>query len=356
MLLCRRPAGGGYLLIGTPTDTLYRNRQSQMLETLFLEILIFTALYLLVSVLVNRLVVRNLERVNKSLALITAGHLNEVVAVEESSEFTKLSGDINTTVTALRGFIDAAEKRMQEDLELAAQIQDSALPKNFQLLSENVELYALMDPAKQVGGDFYDFFYIGPEQVALVIADVSGKGIPAAMFMMRSKTAIKNFARSGMSPAKILEAVNNTLCEGNDAKMFVTVWLGILEVKTGHMRCANAGHEYPALMRAGGQYELLKDRHGFVLGGMEDIPMREYEIQMEPGDRLYVYTDGVAEAINGQEEQYGTARMTAQLNRLRNAPQEAALKGMREDIRQFAGEAEQFDDITMLGITYRQPE
>ena len=327
----------------------------EFLETLFLEILIFTALYLVTTVLVNRIIVRNLDKVNDSLSRITAGHLTETVSVEESVEFAKLSAGINSTVTALRGYIDAAEKRMEEELQLAAEIQDAALPKSFDLPAENISLHALMTPARQVGGDFYDFFYTGPDQLALVIADVSGKGIPAALFMMRAKTAIKNSAISGIAPAKVLEAVNDVLREGNDLGMFVTVWLGILDLKTGLMRCCNAGHEYPALMRAGGDYVLLKGKHGPFLGVVPGIPRREYELQLESGDRLFVYTDGVPEAVNENNEQYGTARMTQHLNTLKHQPQDRLLSGMLENVRCFAGEAEQFDDITMLGITWTRP-
>ena len=274
--------------------------------------------------------------------------------MRSSSEFTELSGDINRTVDVLKDYIGQAERRMKEELKLAATIQDAALPKNFDLPTDNVELYALMTPAKQVGGDFYDFFYCDRDKLCLVIADVSGKGVPAALFMMRAKTAIKNFARSGHSPAKVLEKVNNSLCEGNDAEMFVTVWLGILDLKTGKMTCANAGHEYPVLMRAGGDYELLKDKHGLVLAAMEGAPLKEYEIDLDAGDRLFVYTDGVPEAINEKNEAYGTDRLTMKLNQVKNVPQEQALESVLRDIRNFAGAAEQFDDITMLGITYRR--
>jgi hypothetical protein len=337
---------------GEPASGLKR----EFLETLFLEILIFTALYLVTTVLVNRIIVRNLDKVNDSLSRITSGHLTETVTVEESIEFAKLSDGINSTVTALRGYIDAAEKRMEEELALAAEIQDAALPKSFDLPAENIRLHALMTPARQVGGDFYDFFYTGPDQLALVIADVSGKGIPAALFMMRAKTAIKNSALSGAAPGKILETVNDILCEENEIMMFVTVWLGILDLKTGLMRCCNAGHEYPALMRAGGDFELLKDKHGLFLGARPGIPRCEYEIQLESGDRLFVYTDGVPEALNESAEQYGTARMIDHLNTLKDQPQDRLLSGMLENVRRFAGEAEQFDDITMLGITWTRPD
>lgn len=347
-----RLAGSYYLMGGIGSSFIHAGRHPQVLETLFLEILIFTAFYLLVEVLVKRLITTHLDRVNESLTRITDGHLNEVVSVEASSEFTKLSGDINQMVTALKGYIADAERRMDEELELAAAIQDSALPKNFDLQTDSVGLFASMTPAKYVGGDFYDFFLAGGDRLGLVMADVSGKGIPAAMFMMRAKTAIKNYALSGIGPAEILANVNNALCEGNNAHMFVTVWLGILDLKTGLMRCANAGHEYPVLMRAGGDYAVFEDRHGFVLGGFENITMEEYEIRMNPGDRLFVYTDGIPEAMNEDRKQYGMDRLTACLNSLKDGSQEQVLAGVLKSVREYAGSAEQFDDITMLGITF----
>ena len=345
--------GDRYLLaVVQASDPVFSSRTSSMYESTLSDILMFAVFYMLVALLAERLVVKNLHRVNDSLRKITGGKLDETVWVHTSSEFTELSEDINKTVTALRGYIDEAEQRMKDELKMAAAIQDAALPKNFALPSKNIDLYALMTPAKQVGGDFYDFFYIGVDRLCLVIADVSGKGVPASLFMMRAKTAIKNYARSGNGAADLLEHVNNTLCEGNDAEMFVTVWIGILDLRTGRMQCANAGHEYPVIMRAGGDYELLKDKHGLVLAAMEDIPLKDYEIRLDPGDRLMVYTDGVPEAINEREEAYGTERLIRKLNRLKTVSQEMALEEVLQDIRNFAGDAEQFDDITMLGISY----
>ena len=353
MFCCVATVNQDYFMVVLETPyNMESSRKDQMYESTLSDILLFTVLYMLVAMLADRLVVRNLHRVNTSLRKITNGNLDETVWVHTSAEFTDLSEDINKTVTALRGYIDAAEQRMKEELKLASAIQESALPKNFSLPAKNIELHALMTPAKQVGGDFYDFFYIGMDRLCLVIADVSGKGVPAAMFMMRAKTAIKNNARAGSSPAELLTLVNNTLCEGNDAEMFVTVWIGILELETGKMQCANAGHEYPVLMRSGGDYELLKDKHGLVLAAMEDVPMRGYEITLNPGDRLFVYTDGVPEAINEKDEAYGTDRLVSRLNRLKTASQERTLEDVLQDIRNFAGNAEQFDDITMLGLTY----
>jgi len=325
-------------------------------EKAFSDIMLFTVLYVVISLLMKYLVVNKLSSVNTSLHRITSGNLEEKVDVRSHTEYEELSNDINQTVTALKGYIDAAEKRMEEELKLAAAIQESALPRVFTFAKKNFELYALMDPARQVGGDFYDFFFIDQDRLALVIADVSGKGIPAALFMMRSKTAIKNLARTGHTPSELLMGVNNLLCEGNDAEMFVTVWIGIVDLRTGNVQCANAGHEYPMLMRSGEQYEVLKDRHGLVLAAMEDARFKQYEIQLSPGDRLFVYTDGVPEAINESEEQYGLERLAEQLNRDHSISQEQLLHNVRDDISRFAGSAEQFDDITMLGFNFFGPD
>lgn len=349
---CRSIGEDALLMVMEPLDYVYENRNGEVYENTLSDLLLFAVLYVLVAMLLDKLVIRSLQRVNVSLDRITDGHLDEKVWVRNSSEFSELSDDINQMVTALRGYIDQAEKRIQDELKLAKSIQDAALPKNFAMPGENIDLYALMMPAKQVGGDFYDFFYCDRDKLCLVIADVSGKGVPAALFMMRAKTAIKNYARHGNSAAKVLEHVNHTLCEGNDAEMFVTVWLGILDLNTGKIQCANAGHEYPVLMRAGGNYELLKDKHGLALAALDGISMKEYEIDLDPGDRLFVYTDGVPEAINEKVEAYGTERLCEKLNTLKNVPQQQALESVLRDIRNFAGSAEQFDDITMLGITY----
>ena len=171
--------------------------------------------------------------------------------------------------------------------------------------------------------------------------------------MMRGKTAVKGFAEAGMSPAEVLEKANNALCEGNDAEMFITAWIGIINLETGLMQCANAGHEYPTIKRVNGDFELIKDKHTLPLAAMPGIRPKEYEIQLEPGDRLYVYTDGVPEAINEQTEQYGDERMLKVLNRDKDLPMEQILPDVRKDISDFAGNAEQFDDITMLGFTYK---
>ena len=343
---------GVMLLVKLPVTEVFADRDAQTYESVFAAIVLFSVIYVLISLLVQSIVVNNLELVNASLGRITRGNLNEVVSVRKSSEFASLSDDINQTVDVLKGYIDAAEKRIEQELEFARTIQASSLPANFDFPRKDFEIYATMDPAKEVGGDFYDFFFVGKDKLAMVVADVSGKGIPAALFMMRAKTAIRGLAESGLGPAEILGRANNTLCEGNEAEMFVTVWLGIIDLTTGKMISSNAGHEYPLLMRAEGDYEYIRDKHGLALAAMEDMSYREYEMDLYPGDRLFVYTDGIPEAIDVHEEQYGTERLAAVLNTLKLEPSAKMLPAVRKDIADFVGEADQFDDITMLGFLY----
>ena len=343
---------GNHLLTWITTEEVYAQRNSQNYETMLADILLFTVIYVLVSMLVQSIVVSDLDMVNESLNRITDGNLDEVVKVYTSSEFTSLSDDINQTVSVLKGYIEAAEKRMEHELELANTIQESALPHFFTFPGYNFEIYASMDPAKEVGGDFYDFFLIDKNKLCMVIADVSGKGIPAALFMMRSKTAIRSYAEMGEPPSVIFENTNNNLCEGNDAEMFVTAWIGILDLTTGHMVCANAGHEYPAIKKADGEYELVKRKHSVALAVMEGMSFAEYELDLMPGDSIFVYTDGVTEATDENEKQYGTERMINVLNAVKDEPQEGILKTMRQDLFAYMDKVDQFDDITMLGLKY----
>lgn len=268
-----------------------------------------------------------------------------------SEAFGKMVRDIDCYTKNL-ALVVAEKERIGAELNVAKHIQASMLPSIFPAFPERPELdiYATMTPAKEVGGDFYDFFLVDDDRLAIIMADVSGKGVPAALFMVIAKTLLKNVAQTGRSPKDVLEKVNNQLCVGNEAEMFVTVWLGILEISTGKLTCANAGHEYPVIKRAGGDYELIKDKHGFVLAGMEGSRYKEYELHMDPGDWLFLYTDGVAEATNSNNELYGTERMLEALNNNKNVSCEKLLYCMKEDIDSFVDEAPQFDDITMLSL------
>ncbi len=335
-----------------PESEVYQYRNLQAYETVLADILLFTVIYLLISLLVQMIVVDNLKLVNESLAKITGGDFNEQVSVYESSEFASLSDDINEMVFTLKGYIAAAEKRMEQELMLAHTIQESALPNNFDFQHGGFDIYATMNPAKEVGGDFYDFFFVGANKVAIVIADVSDKGIPAALFMMHSKTAIRGLGETGTEIEELFDRVNLELCEGNQAEMFVTVWMAIIDLDTGKAICVNAGHEYPALMRNGGSYSLLKDKHALPLGCLPGVQYRSYEIDLEPGDSIYVYTDGITEAINTDEEQFGTGRMIDVLNENKDASMDELLAAVKARVDEFAGEAEQFDDQTMVGFRY----
>jgi sigma-B regulation protein RsbU (phosphoserine phosphatase) len=250
--------------------------------------------------------------------------------------------------------ITAEKERIGTELALATRIQADMLPNIFPAFPErpDFDIYASMTPAKEVGGDFYDFFLIDDNHLGLVMADVSGKGVPAALFMMISKILVQNYAMTGRSPAEVLRAVNDQICSNNREEMFVTVWFGILDTRTGKITAANAGHEYPALMPAGGQFELVKDKHGFVIGGMEGVRYREYELQLTPGAKLFLYTDGVPEATDANSELFGTERMLAALNAAPAAP-DGILKQVRAAVDGFVKDAEQFDDLTMLCLEYK---
>ncbi|MBO4872468.1 MAG: serine/threonine-protein phosphatase, partial [Lachnospiraceae bacterium] len=250
--------------------------------------------------------------------------------------------------------VTAEKERIGAELSLATRIQAAMLPHVFPPFPDRREfdLYASMDPAKEIGGDFYDFFLIDDDHLCLVIADVSGKGIPAALFMMASKIILQSCARLGNSAAAILTRTNEAICSNNPEDMFITVWLGILEISTGKLTAANAGHEYPVLKRADGRFELFKDKHGFVAGGMENVQYKEYELQLSRGDKIFVYTDGVVEAQDAAKEQFGTGRMLAALNESRDAAPEQILKNVRGAVDEFVKDAEQFDDLTMLCLEY----
>ncbi len=243
----------------------------------------------------------------------------------------------------------------QTELHTATRIQEAMLPNIFPPFPDRSEfdLYASMEPAREVGGDFYDFFLIDDDHLCMVMADVSGKGVPAALFMMASKIILQSCAMLGGSPAEILTKTNEALCSNNQEKMFVTVWLGILEISTGKLTAANAGHEYPALKQADGVFELIKDKHGFVIGGMEGMKYREYELTLEKGTKLFLYTDGVPEATDTERKMFGTERMLSALNASPEAAPEQLLKNVHQAVDSFVKDAEQFDDLTMLCLEFK---
>ncbi len=286
---------------------------------------------------------------------LTIRSRDEVGTLYES--LSQMEYDMNAYIRDLVS-VTAEKERIGAELNVATQIQADMLPCIFPAFPERHEfdIYASMIPAKEVGGDFYDFFLVDDDHLAMVMADVSGKGVPAALFMVIAKTLIKNQAQDcDYSPAKVLVNVNEQLCEGNKAELFVTVWLAILDLRTGKGLAANAGHEHPTLRRAGGKYELIEYRHSPAVATMEGIRFREHEFELFPGDSLFVYTDGVAEATNAQNKLFGTERMLGALNENPDAAPEAILKAVKRSVDGFVGDAPQFDDITMLCLKYYGP-
>ncbi len=298
--------------------------------------------------------IANLSETNLEFTMEDAFRTDDEIEVLAES-FAKLSHRTVEYVAEVRR-VTAEKERIGTELHMANQIQESMLPSIFPAFPERKEfdIYAVMDPAREVGGDFYDFFLIDQDHLCMVIADVSGKGIPAALFMMISKIIIQSCAMLGRDAGEILTKTNEALCSNNRMEMFVTVWIGILEISTGRLTAANAGHEYPAIM-TGSRFELLKDKHGLVIGAMPGIMYKEYEMELKPGDKLFLYTDGVAEATHGGDELFGTKRMLEALNREPDAGPEQLLKNVRRAVDQFVGNDEQFDDLTMMCIEYKGP-
>ena len=249
-------------------------------------------------------------------------------------------------------------ERINTELSLARRIQAAMLPSVFPAFPDrhDFDIYASMAPAKEVGGDFYDFYLIDEEHLAIAIADVSGKGIPAALFMAIAKALMKNHAVAGLGPKALLEKLNRQICSNNPEEMFVTVWFGILDLSSGTLTAANAGHEYPLLRQPGGGFEVIKDKHGFVLGGMDDVQYQEYTLQLQPGARLFLYTDGVPEATSASQELFGMDRMAAALNEVCDRSPQEILTRVHSAVDLFVGSAPQFDDLTMLCLEYRGPE
>ena len=345
---------GYYIIAVMPKAEVFNNRTNSTYVNSYMEVLVFAALFILVYMLIKKLVVNNIRSVNESLSQIIGGNLDVVIDVRSSMEFSSLSDDINSTVTTLKHYIDAAAARIDEELEFAKKIQFSTLPSTFPAYPNNPEfdIHATMCTAKEVGGDFYDFYMLGDNKLAFIIADVSGKGIPAAMFMMTAKTIIQGLAESGLAVNEIFTQANSKLCEENEAGMFVTAWMGILDIRTGHVEFACAGHNPPLIYRKDRGFEYLKMRPGFVLAGMEGVKYRLQELTLEPGDKIYLYTDGVTEATNSQIELYGEKRLNEFLDRHDKLSAKDTLIEVKQDIDSFVGEAEQFDDITMLMVDY----
>ncbi len=351
----RKLDDSSYLMFSRPFSMVFAHRTGTLLWTSIMVFVLLVVLYLVVANLLRKVVIKPVDNTNASMAKIMCGNLDEMVSEVGSVEFASLSAGINSTVDALKTLIDEAERRNERDLATARAIQIGALPKSFPAFPDNqkVDLYAAMDAAKEVGGDFYDFFEIDERTVGFLIADVSGKGIPGALFMMAAKAEIQNYLASGMEPAKAIASANAYLCANNEAGMFVTVWAATLDWTTGELTYVNAGHNFPLLRHGqGGEWEWLKKKCGLFLGTFDTAKYRQETLVLEPGDELLLYTDGVNEAFNIAEEEYGNDQLEEFLVAHSNMRPQELVTVLRDDVARWAEGAEQSDDVTILVVEY----
>lgn len=355
-----RDAEGFTAVAALPQATAMFSRDLIAYIVMFLEIIIFGSMFMLMYYLTKRNISDNLASINRSLGKISSGDLNEKMNVGTNLEFSALSQDINKTVDTMKGYIIEESERLERELELAQTIQRSALPTVFPPYPyrHEFDIFAEMVPAKEIGGDFYDFYIVSGSTLVFVTADVSGKGIPAALFMMRSKTLIKSLALSGAPMDEVFRQTNDGLCTENDAEMFVTAWIGALDLTNGAVTFSNAGHTRP-LVRHDGQFVFLEGKKGFVLGGMEDVSYQKQQFTMKPGDAVFLYTDGVTEAADAEGNFYGEDRLLELINSLpADCSSEEICKRVKADVNRFAGDAPQFDDITVMCVRFleKMPE
>ena len=344
-------------------DSLKETMNSSLMKALIMGIGGIVLVMLLLLIMLYRRSIRPLARIQHSVRSYTedkdsAAVISKMSQIKERNEFGLLSDDISGLASAIDQYtreiteLTGERERVAAELDMARAIQAGQLPRVFPAFPDRKELdiYAGMTPAKEVGGDFYDFFFVDEDHLALVIADVSGKGVPAALFMMSSKMLISSFTSMGLGPAEVLRLANEKLCQNNEEDMFVTVWLGVLELSTGKITAANAGHLNPAIRQPGGSFELFEDMHTLFVGAFEDAVFEQYEFTLEKGGTLFVYTDGVSEATDSSNKLYGTDRMIEALNQAPDASPKELLENVHRDVDAFVGEATQYDDLTMLGI------
>ena len=342
-----------YIIVFIPKKDVYASSKNTILVLSLIQYVIFALLFAMIYFLTEKLIVRKFENVAISLNKISSGNLEERLEVKGSVEFDSLSKDINCTVATLEKYIKDAENRMNAELELARQIQKSSLPSYFPAYPErkDFDIYASMDAAKEVGGDFYDFYLIDKNKILFLIADVSGKGIPAALFMMKTKTMLKSLIESGKSIEEAFKITNENLCRNNDADMFVTSFAAVLNLTNGELQYVNAGHCYPLISRKNGPFEYIKEKPNFVLGGLEGVDYSLHTLNMDAGDRLFLYTDGVSESKNVNGDLFGEERLKESLSKISiSSNVKEICEAIKKDLEAFSLDSPQFDDITMLTL------
>ncbi len=360
--ICGQPA---FMGVSYNLTELNRSIHSQTIQYTFFDVMRLLILAVVCLLLLYFFVLRPLQKIQNSIAtyketknseqlrnnLADVGSHNEIKQLAEGiSEMSVVIDDFIETNAA----ITAENERIETELSVGARIQASTLPNVFPPFPDRheFEIFASMDPAKEVGGDFYDFYLTDDDHLTFLIADVAGKGVPAALFMMGGLIHFYNAAITKGSTAESMKMVNNSISQHNPENMFITVWLGVLEISTGRLFACNAGHEYPILKKPDGSYEIYKDKHDFVVGAMSGIEYHEYVIQLEPGSQIFLYTDGLPEASDADKNMFGINRVVEVLNCDPGLAPEEAIKNMKSAVADFVQETEQFDDLTMLSLKY----
>ena len=341
----------------------YKEQTDHSKQTVLVLVIVVSMLMLASGIVLGKRIVKPLNTITKRISELKEGNLEFKMEdtyrtgdeIEElARSFATLSHKTVQYVEKVKE-VTAEKERIRTELSLATQIQGAMLPHIVPAFPDRNEFDILgsMNPAKEVGGDFYDYFLIDDDHLCMIIADVSGKGVPAALFMMASKIILQSVAMLGYSPGEILTRTNEAICSNNEAEMFVTVWLGILEISSGRLTAVNAGHEFPVIRKPDGAFQLLRDKHCLVVGVMEGIQYQEYDMVLEHGSKIFVYTDGIPEAIDQDDNMYGTENMVKALNEVSDGSPEQILEHVQGSVDRFVKDAEQFDDVTMLCLEYR---
>ncbi len=357
-----------FVLADVTVDYLIEGMKDYVLKVTLGMVVLTLAITYVLTRRVKRLIVDPIDSITEAAKAYVEDKMN---GIEGNDHFESLNIESGDELEHLSKVMDRMEKdiadheknllkiteekqRINTELDMAAKIQTGMIPHQFPPYPDRqeIDIYASMDPARVVGGDFYDYFMPDKDHLGIVIADVSGKGIPAALFTMVADIVVKNSIMFRRSVQQTMDRANRVICGNNQEDMFLTMWLGMLEISTGKMTCCNAGHEYPAIMK-NGRFELLKDKHDFVLGGFRESEYHEYEMKLEPGDRLFLYTDGVPEASNASHELFCNERMLEALNKDPQGSAKQILHNVAEAVDDFVKDAEQFDDLTMLCLEYR---
>lgn len=335
------------------------------LQRMFLISAIITIICLLLYIFsVRKIVLKPIQELHEFTDDITKtrNFENQRITLKTGDEIEDLGNSFNFMMEEMEHYIDdlskitAEKQRIGAELDIATRIQASMLPTIFPAFPERDEfdIYATMNPAKEVGGDFYDFFMVDEDNLAIVVADVSGKGVPAALFMVIGKTLIKDHTEAGKDLGEVFSEINDLLCESNSEDLFITAFEAVLNLKTGELRYVNAGHEMPFICKKNESFKPYKIKAGFVLAGMEGMHYKAGSMQLEPGDILFQYTDGVTEATDSDSKLFGMERLEESLNKVKNKTPEEILSSVKKDIDDFVNVAPQFDDITMLCLEFKK--